>query len=30
MALLGNFLLALDVGVAIALFSLEQGEKARR
>jgi hypothetical protein len=30
MALLANFLLALDVGLAIALFSLEQGGKASR
>jgi hypothetical protein len=30
MALLANFLLALDVGLAIALFSVEQGEKAGR
>jgi hypothetical protein len=30
MALLANFLLALDIGLAIALVSLEQGKKARR
>jgi hypothetical protein len=30
MAPLVNFLLALDVGLAIALFSVEQGEKESR
>jgi hypothetical protein len=30
MALLANFLLALDVGLAIALFSVELGEKGSR
>jgi hypothetical protein len=30
MALLANFLLALDIALAVALFSVEQGEKAGR